>query len=135
LQRQHHRVEQEVALLPSVVIGLICFHSAASRRQYRCCLRGCERGGADRVATRFLLELYLIAAGIGVDFTPVEGSPSPLRQDPAHPFVRPIIMDFSFGIEKSFHFFFDGHFGPRFLHRFAPSRSAPLARISHTTLA
>ena len=27
------------------------------------------------------------AAGIGVDFTPVEGSPSPLRQDPAHPFV------------------------------------------------
>ncbi len=25
--------------------------------------------------------------GIGVDFTPVEGSPSPLRQDPAHPFV------------------------------------------------
>jgi hypothetical protein len=22
-----------------------------------------------------------------VDFTPVEGSPSPLRQDPAHPFV------------------------------------------------
>jgi hypothetical protein len=26
-------------------------------------------------------------AGIGVDFTPVEGSPSPLRQDPAHPFV------------------------------------------------
>ena len=27
------------------------------------------------------------AAGIGVDFTPVEGSPSPLRQDAAHPFV------------------------------------------------
>ena len=27
------------------------------------------------------------AAGVGVDFTPVEGSPSPLRQDPAHPFV------------------------------------------------
>ena len=27
------------------------------------------------------------AAGIGVDFTPVDGSPSPLRQDPAHPFV------------------------------------------------
>src|ERR1700719_2190964 len=27
------------------------------------------------------------AGGIGVDFTPVEGSPSPLRQDPAHPFV------------------------------------------------
>jgi hypothetical protein len=25
--------------------------------------------------------------GIGVDFTAVEGSPSPLRQDPAHPFV------------------------------------------------
>src|SRR6266436_9315888 len=25
--------------------------------------------------------------GIGVDFAPVEGSPSPLRQDPAHPFV------------------------------------------------
>src|SRR5260370_13267886 len=27
------------------------------------------------------------AAGVGVDFTPVDGSPSPLRQDPAHPFV------------------------------------------------
>src|SRR5262245_30205855 len=25
--------------------------------------------------------------GIGVDFAPVEGSPSPMRQDPAHPFV------------------------------------------------
>jgi hypothetical protein len=25
--------------------------------------------------------------GIGVDFTPVEGSPSPMRQDTAHPFV------------------------------------------------
>ena len=27
------------------------------------------------------------AGGVGVDFTPVDGSPSPLRQDPAHPFV------------------------------------------------
>ena len=27
------------------------------------------------------------AGGIGVDFVPVLGSPSPLRQDPAHPFV------------------------------------------------
>ena len=27
------------------------------------------------------------AGGIGVDFIPVPGSPSPIRQDPAHPFV------------------------------------------------
>src|ERR1700752_988306 len=27
------------------------------------------------------------AGGVGVDFAAVDGSPSPLRQDPAHPFV------------------------------------------------
>ena len=35
----------------------------------------------------FSSNLTAWAGGIGVDFTPVPGSPSPMRQDPAHPFV------------------------------------------------
>jgi hypothetical protein len=38
----------------------VCFHSAASRRRHRCCIHGGERGGAERVAARFLLELHLM---------------------------------------------------------------------------
>jgi hypothetical protein len=35
----------------------------------------------------FSSNLTAWAGGIGVDFAPVPGSPSPMRQDPAHPFV------------------------------------------------
>ena len=35
----------------------------------------------------FSSDLTAWAGGIGVDYTPVPGSPSPMRQDPAHPFV------------------------------------------------
>jgi hypothetical protein len=46
-------------------------------------------GASAQVASPpdFSSNLTAWAGGIGVDYAPVSGSPSPMRQDPAHPFV------------------------------------------------
>jgi hypothetical protein len=54
------------------------------------CVAGLTVAGATAQPTSipdFSLNHTSWVGGIGVDFIPVPGSPSPMRQDPAHPFV------------------------------------------------